>query len=390
MKASHGTRIQAIDLLKGIVMVVMALDHVREFFHSSALVFPPLDPVRTSWPIYFTAWISHFCAPAFSFLAGISAFFIGTRKSTTELSFFLLTRGLWLVFIDIVFINFAWFADIHFATFALTVISTLGISMIVLAGLVHLPRKFILIFSVALIFGHHFLDRVHFEGSLLWAILHEIGLFPLPAGRQLLVAWALIPWIAVMSLGYCFGQFYSDGFGSGKRRKILNAIGCSALTLFVIIRFANGYGNPVPWEHFATTSQTLMSFLSTTKYPPSLTFLLLTLGVAILFLANSENAKGKIAAFFCTFGRVPFLFYVIHLYLIHLLAMIYAQAAGFGWQKLTTIDWLLNPKNRPGYGVTLWVVYVIWMLVTLSIYPLCKKFDAYKKTHKEKKWLSYL
>jgi uncharacterized membrane protein len=390
MTSSNGTRIPSIDLLKGIVMAIMALDHVREFFHASALVFPPLDPAQTTWPIYFSAWISHFCAPAFSFLAGISAFFIGTRTTTGGLSRFLLTRGVWLIFIDVVFINFAWFADIHFATFALTVISTLGFSMMALAGLIHLPRTFILVFSCLLIFGHHVFDNVHFEGSLLWAILHEIGLFPLPGGRQLLVAWALIPWIAVMSLGYWFGPFYSRIFDSGKRRKLLNVIGGSALVLFVILRFINDYGDPKPWQYFATMSQTLMSFFSTTKYPPSLVFLLLTLGGAILFLANLEKAKGKIVNFFCTFGRVPFFFYIIHLYLIHLLAMVYAEAAGFGWQALTTIDWLMNPQNRPGYGVKLWVVYVIWLAVMLSTYPLCKKFDAYKRMHKEKKWLGYL
>ena len=390
MISYNGNRIDVIDLLKGIVMLIMALDHSREFFHASALVFPPLDPAQTSWPIYFSAWISHFCAPAFSFLAGISAFFIGTRTTTGGLSQFLLTRGLWLVFIDVVLINFAWFADIYFATFALTVISTLGFSMIALAGLVHLPRKLILIFSCVLIFGHHLLDNVHFEGNLSWAILHEIGLFPLPGGRQLLVAWALIPWIAVMSLGYWFGEFYSGKFDSGKRRKLLNAVGFSALVLFVILRSINDYGDPKPWQHFTTTSQTLMSFLSTTKYPPSLMFLLLTLGAAILFLANLENAKGKIVDFLCTFGRVPFFFYVIHLYLIHLLAMVYAEATGFGWQSLTTIEWLMNPQNRPGYGVKLWVVYMIWLAVIISTYPLCKKFDAYKRMHKEKKWLGYL
>jgi uncharacterized membrane protein len=389
MTSLADTRIRSIDLLKGLVMIIMALDHTRDYFHASAYLFDPADPTQTSLPIFFTRWITHFCAPAFSFLAGLSAFMAGKRKSRSQLSGFLLKRGLWLIFIELTFVNFAWYFDIHFRTFGLLVIWALGISMIVLAALVHLPRKAILVFSCLLIFGHNLLDSVHFDG-LWWSMLHELTFYKLPGDAQLLVAYPIIPWIAVMALGYCFGTYYEPSFGSGRRKKLFNTIGLAALLLFIIGRWVSIYGNPTPWKHYSTISQNIISFLNPDKYPPSLLYLLMTLGVVLVFLANSEKLRGGLVNFFSTFGRVPFFYYILHLYLIHGVAVIFAWLSGFGWDKLILSTWISFDEHVKGYGFSLWVVYAVWIGVVLCLYPLCKMFDNYKQRHKEKWWLSYL
>jgi len=383
-------RIESIDLLKGLVMVIMALDHTRDYFHNAAFYFDPNNPELTTVPIFFTRWITNYCAPTFCFLAGLSAFFVGRRKRTKDLSLFLLKRGLWLVFIEMTIVNFAWYFDPLFRTPGLLVIWSLGMSMIVLSALVHLPYKAILIFSIVLIFGHNLLDPVHFEGSFVWAALHDMRSFKLPGGNLFYIDYPIIPWIAVMSLGYCFGKLYESEFNPAKRRKILNILGISSIVMFVIIRGINQYGDPAQWAHYSTTIQTLMSFLGTTKYPPSLSYLLMTLGPALLFLAHSENLKGRVVNFFSTFGRVPFFYYILHLYLIHGLALIAAQLTGFGWQSMIMTDWVIMVPELKGFGFDLWAVYLIWIFVIGALYPLCKRFDAYKINRKEKWWLSYL
>jgi uncharacterized membrane protein len=370
-------------------MVLMALDHTRDYFHAAAYIYSPTDPMHTTWAIYLTRWTTHFCAPAFSFLAGMSAFMVGRRRTTGALSGFLLKRGLWLVFIELTVVNFAWFFDIHFRTPCLLVIWSLGISMIVLAGLVYLPRTAILIFSCMVIFGHNVLDGVHFNESFLWAVIHDRGSFFLN-GYHLSVGYPIVPWIAVMSLGYCLGSLYNTSYDSGRRKKTLNIIGLSAIALFIIIRGINIYGDPAPWTHYDTISRSLMSFFNPNKYPPSLLYLLMTLGPSLIFLANSENLKGSVVNFFCTFGRVPFFFYILHIYLIHLVALVFAQLSGLGWRVMILNDWVSESPALKGYGFSLWVVYAVWIGVIVSLYPLCKKFDAYKGNHKEKWWLSYL
>ena len=368
----------------------MALDHTRDYFHAAAYIYDPTDPNQTSIPIYFTRWITHYCAPTFSFLAGISAFLVGRRKTTGELSVFLFKRGLWLVFIELTIVNFAWFFDIQFRTDGLLVIWALGISMIVLAALVHLPRTIILIFSCLLIFGHNLFDSVHYGRNLLWAIIHDGGLFKFSNSFQMFVGYPIVPWIAVMSLGYCVGSLYDKSFDSVKRKRILNIVGFSAIILFVMLRWINIYGDPFPWKHFDTASKTLMNFINPMKYPPSLLYLLMTLGPSLLFLANTENVKGKIVNFFSIFGRVPFFYYILHIYLIHFISLIFAQLSGFGWQKMILKDWVTEVPELRGYGFKLWVVYLVWIGVIAMLYPLCKKFDLYKQNHKEKWWLSYL
>ena len=384
-------RIQSIDLLKGLVMVIMALDHVRDYFHYSAFFFDATDPEQTTWPIFITRFITHFCAPAFSLLAGTSVFMIGKRKLPAELSSFLFKRGLWLVFVEIIIINFGWKFDINFTHIGLQTIWSLGISMIVLAGLIYLPKKIILAISIVIIFGHNLLDNIHFEGSSLWSILHEYKQFEFIEGHKVLFAYSLLPWIAVMSLGYCFGSLYDSSFEVKKRKRILNNLGIGSLVLFLILIAINKYGNPVQWTNYGITSKTLMSIFDINKYPPSLLYLLITLGGTFLFLANAEKLKGKVVEFFCVFGRVPFFYYILHIYLIHLIAVFAAEFTGFGWQVMVSMPtFATRVEALKGYGFNLITVYVVWIIVILLLYPLCKKFDNYKQSHKEKWWLSYL
>jgi uncharacterized membrane protein len=390
MTAIPKQRIASIDLLKGLVMVIMALDHVRDYFHYSAFMFEPSDPTQSTLPIFLTRFITNFCAPAFSFLAGLSAFMIGKRKSISGLSRFLIKRGLWLVFVEIILVSFGWKFDIYFGHIGLQTIWQLGISMIVLAALIHLPRKFILVFSCIMIFGHNLLDGIHFNGSYLWAILHERTVFEWMEGHYFRTAYPLIPWVAVMSLGYCFGPLYDASFDAAKRTKILNALGIAGLLLYAILIFINQYGDPLPWTNYGDFSKTLMSILNANKYPPSLLYLLITLSATFLFLANSEALKGRLVDFFCVFGRVPFFYYIIHIYLIHILAALAARYTGFGWQALVLPKFITGIASLKGYGFNLVMVYFYWIGIILLLYPLCKRFDRYKQHNKDKWWLSYL
>jgi len=262
--------------------------------------------------------------------------------------------------------------------------------MIVLAALIHLPKTVILISSCLLIFGHDLLDKVQFKENVLWAILHKPTVFRLSDSHTVSVFYPLIPWIGVMSLGYYFGTFYKKSFDVAKRKKILNIIGIAAIILFIILSLINSYGDLRGWTHYDTVTKTFMSVFNPNKYPPSLLYLLMTLGPACIFLANSENLKGKVVNFFSIFGRVPFFYYVIHIYLIHIIAMLFAQFSGFGWQSMILTGFPAQSPALQGYGFPLWIVYLVWIGVISITYPLCKRFDNYKLNHKEKWWLSYI
>lgn len=372
-------------------MVVMALDHTRDYFHWSAYFTTP-QILLILHGLYFSPVGSHIIVHQhLVLLAGMSAFLVSRRKTSAELSRFLFTRGLWLVLIELTVVNFSWFFDIEFRTPSLITIWSLGISMIALSGLIYLPRRIILLISCLIILGHNLLDPIHFKGSIIWAMVHDGGLFDLSHGYQMLVGYPVIPWIGVMALGYCFGSFYDISFDSVKRKKILTYIGATAIVLFIVVRLINVYGDPVGWKSYDTVSKSMMSFLNPQKYPPSLLYLLMTLGPGLIFLAYAEKFKGRVTDFFSTFGRVPFFFYILHIYIIHFLALLAAQFTGYGWEKMIFHGgWLTDLPGLKGYGFSLWIVYLIWIGVIAISYPLCKKFDAYKTKNKAKWWLSYI
>jgi uncharacterized membrane protein len=382
-------RIQSIDLLRGVVIIIMALDHVRDYFHADSLLFAPEDLYQTTPFIFFTRWITHFCAPVFVFLAGTSAFLSGQRKTKRQLSRFLLTRGLWLIILEITVINFAWSFNLKLPFIGLGVIWVLGLSMIVLAAIIHLRLNFGLALGLILVCGHNLLDTIHFDGFF-WSLLHESKIFRVDETHLVRVAYPVLPWIGIMILGYNFGRLYTKDCSTEKRKKWLLIIGGGATAFFIVIRAINIYGDPAAWSNQSSVTFTVLSFLNTTKYPPSLLYTLMTLGPAILFLAFTEKVSGGFARAIIHFGRVPMFFYILHLYLIHFIAMFAAEFSGFDWTDMILQRRTWTDPQLKGYGFSLGVTYVIWIGIILLLYPLCRWYDKYKSAHKEKWWLSYL
>jgi uncharacterized membrane protein len=390
-------RLNSVDAVRGIVMVVMALDHVRDFFHVYAKAFDPLDPSKTWTGLFFTRWITHFCAPTFVFLAGTGAF-LSTRRGKTkkELSWFLLTRGLWLILLELTLVRFGWFFNFDYRLVIIQVIWAIGWGLVVLSGLVFLPTRVVAAFGLALIALHNLLDGLKSAdfGPLrgLWVVLHEQGvLMPLP-GVFAFVAYPLVPWVGVIAAGYAFGEILT--LEREGRRRFLFGIGFAAVALFVVLRFVNAYGDPLPWSAQSRGAwYTFLSFLNTQKYPPSLLFLLMTLGPSIVALALFDTGRETPAPLrpFVTFGRVPLFYYVLHVPLVHLAAVVFAYFK-YGRAEWLFVNWPPPGQPQPepqGYGYDLWVVYAVWLGVVLALYPLCRWFAAVKARRRDA-WLSYL
>lgn len=388
------TRIQSIDLLRGIVIIIMALDHVRDYFHADAFLYNPLNLEKTNAAVFLTRWITHMCAPVFIFLAGTSAFLVGARKSKKELSSFLLTRGLWLIVLELTVMNFGWFFNVQFSLIVLQVIWALGFGMIVLAAAIHLPFNAILTTGIIIVAGHNLLDGIQVEGNginaMLWAILHGFQFFDF-GDRFFFAGYAILPWTGIMLLGYCFGKLYLPAVNPDVRKKILLRLGFGAIALFLVLRIFNIYGNPTPWTSQGNALYTFLSFINVNKYPASLQFVLVMLGPAFLFLAFAEKLKGNVWEKVTALGRVPLFFYIVHVYVIHLVALVTALATGFELQDMVFITWITDSPNLRGYGFSLGVMYLFWIGIVLALFPLCLWYDRYKTKHgKEKKWLSYL
>ena len=391
------SRLDSVDAVRGIVMVIMALDHVRDFFHVYAKTLDPLDPSKTWTALFFTRWITHFCAPTFVFLAGTGAF-LSTRRGKTkkELSLFLLTRGLWLVLLELTLVRLGWFFNFDYHFVFVQVIWAIGWGMVVLAGLIFLPTRVIGALGLAMIALHNALDGVRSQdfGALrwLWAVLHEQNvLFPAD-GYMMLIAYPLVPWVGVMAAGYAFGEVLT--LERERRRKILLGIGLAAVALFVGLRWLNVYGDPLPWASQARGAwYTFLSFLNTQKYPPSLLFLLMTLGPSIIAIALFDRGRepGALLRPFVTFGRVPLFYYLLHVPLMHVVAVVFAYVK-YGRAEWLFMNW--PPPGQPqlepeGYGYDLWVVYAVWLGVVAALYPLCRWFAAVKSRRRDA-WLSYL
>ena len=387
-------RVKSIDLLRGLIMIIMALDHTRDYFHADAFKFDPMDLDKTTVLLYFTRWITHLCAPIFVLLAGTSAFISGQRKRKKELASFLVKRGLWLIFLELTVVNFAWFFNIRFSFILLAVIWILGVCMISLAGLIFLPKKVILWIGLILVFGHNLLDRIHFPQhdamGFLWGLLHDQKIF-IVGHETILEVYHVIPWIGVMALGYCLGSLYANGFDASKRKKILLRLGIASILLFIIVRFINVYGNQTPWLNQKSPVYSFLSFLNISKYPPSLDYLLITEGIGLVFLSLTEDVSNRLTKFISVYGRVPLFYYLLHLYFIHLFAMLAAVLTGYKWTDMIGFTtWINYMPNLQGYGFGLGTVYLVWIVIVLLLYPLCKWYDRYKASHKGIWWLGYL
>jgi len=388
-------RIETIDLLRGIIMIIMALDHSRDFFHTGALTGDPLDHATSTPGLYFTRWITHFCAPTFVFLSGLSAWLQGARKSKKQLSFFLITRGLWLILVDLTIMSLGLTADIHFSLFVLETLWSIGAGMIILGLVIRFPFYLILTLGLVIVFGHNLLDFAERarEGALpvWWSLIHRPAIIPLWGDHSLFILYPFLPWAGLTLVGYCCGRLFT-GTDPAFRKKILLVSGVSALLLFIVVRAVNVYGNPTPWTRQGDTMTTFFSFMNVQKYPPSLLFLCATIWPVLIFLAlirdKVSSRLGKIAI---VYGRVPLFFFILHFYILHIATVIAYLLRGHSIQEgVAGVPGIPFKFAMPGEGYSLTIVYLVWIAIVILMYPLCKWYGRYKTEHREKWWLSYL
>lgn len=375
-------------------MIIMALDHVRDYFHQTASLDSPTNLSTTTPLLFFTRWVTHFCAPTFVFLAGISAYLTGQKKNKKELSVFLVKRGLWLIFIEVAIVSLGWTFDPLYHVLILQVIWAIGISMVILGLMVWLPVNVILICGLLIIAFHNLLDQGEIERSgqvgLFWDLMHH-GYFEsikFAPNHIFLLMYAFLPWTGIMLLGYGMGRIFTSKFSPAKRKRILFFTGSAFLLIFFILRSYNHYGDPVHWYLQKTQLFSWLSYINLSKYPPSLDYITLTVGIAMIILALLDRVSKDSFAFIQVFGRVPFFFYILHIYLIHTLTVILFFVQGYPEKEIAPqrVPFYFRPDH---FGFNLTGVYLLWLAVLLILFPICKWYDNYKTTHK-KWWLSYI
>ncbi|WP_353126565.1 DUF1624 domain-containing protein [Parapedobacter pyrenivorans] len=378
MSNANGSRIQSIDFVRGVVMIIMALDHIRELFHESALLGDPTNLETTTPALFFTRWVTHLCAPIFVFLSGTSVYLSFRRHAdTSSTKKFLITRGLWLILLEFTVVNFGIWFDIHFEVFLAQVIAAIGLGLILLGILLGTPSRILGLIGVFIISTYSFFPLSQ---------LVNPGLIPLPWGSNLLVGYPPIPWIAILLVGYWAGTLME--LEKAKRSRTFLLIGVGCLVSFILVRLVNGYGDPAAWGIQKNDLYTFLSFINVTKYPPSLLFDLLMLGSMFLLLSVAERLSGRVFGIVKLYGSVPLFYYLLHWYIIHLLLFLVLFFQGF-----TVADFRFGFNfGRPEApsGLPLWGVYAVWAGVVALLYPLCRWYSRYKSTHKEKKWLRYL
>lgn len=383
--AGARARLESIDLVRGLVMVIMVLDHVRDYLAGG--IINPRDVTQPA--LFLTRWITHLCAPTFVLLAGVAAYLHGRRGGRAALSRFLATRGLWLVVLEVTVIRVGFFFNLFPELVFLQVIWAIGVGMIVLAALVWLPRWAIAAFAGVVIGGHNLLDAVqavHLGGAApVWTVLHEPGFLQVTQDVTVFALYPLIPWVGVLAAGYALGPVFTLAPAARARRLV--ALGAAAIALFVVLRALDAYGDPAPRATPAGAVAWALAFIDCEKYPPSLLYLAMTLGPMLLVLAAAERARGAAARVLVTLGRVPTFFYVAHLYVIHVVAVVYALAAH------GDASWLFGgmpPMNKPpGFGVSLPVVYAVWVAIVAALVAPAAWFAALKRRRRDW-WLSYL
>jgi len=386
VRATATTRLSSIDRMRGLVILLMALDHVRDFFNADAFLFDPTDLSRTTPALFLTRFITHSCAPTFVFLAGVSAFLHGTKLATRgQLAWFLLTRGAGLVLLDIFIISPVW--RLEFGPTYLATLWAIGVGMMVLAGLVFLRARVVLLVGVIILLGHNMLDPVHAaafgDWAPLWSMLHEPG--ALPFGLQGRVSYPVLPWIGIMALGYGLGGAFLEPAPRRDRRLVM--IGLASIVVFLVLRGTNFYGDPRPWTGHGDAVMTALSVLDVTKYPPSLLYALVTLGPMLVLLPAMDRLGGIVGEILTTFGRVPLFFYVLHLYVAHLAAVAFFLAEGFTIDQLRSFA--IRGAPPEGLGLSLAGTYVAWVLVVAALYPACRWYAGVKQRRRDW-WLSYL
>ncbi|GAB4033346.1 DUF1624 domain-containing protein [Spirosoma gilvum] len=386
-------RIATIDVTRGLVMVIMALDHVRDLLHMPALAQNPTDLTTTTPAIFMTRWITHLCAPTFVFLSGTSAYLSLKRRKADEQASalrFLRSRGAVLLLLELTVINFAFWFDIHFQSLMLQVIYAIGFGLIMLSFLAKLPARTVGIIGLVIILGHNILQLVptftNPAARLLWALFFRTDFFPVSPTFALLAAYPVIPWLGIMLVGFACGQLMERPIQ--ERKLLLLRMGLGALVLFIVLRFLNLYGDPAPWSSQKDALFTFFSFINVTKYPPSLLYDLVTLGLMLVFLSTIDGANTALTRWLAVYGKVPMFYYILHWYLVHLSMIGMALLQGYSLADLPS-----GPMNfgRPsGAGISLGPVYLVWIGIVLFLYPLCRWYGRYKSEHPEIGWLRYI
>jgi uncharacterized membrane protein len=384
---STRARLESIDIVRGVIMIIMALDHTRDFFGIPGQ--SPTNLANTTVALFLTRWVTYFCAPVFFLLMGTGAYLAGRRRSPGQLSRFLLTRGLWLIFLELVLARcLVYQFNVDYRMTMLVVLWALGWALVTLSALVRLPALVVSAFGILMIAGHNLLDSVQWANPL-WSILHAPGFVLNTPEHVVFVAYPLIPWIGVTAVGYSLGQVY--GWDSERRRSFLLRMGLTLIVAFLVMRGVNTYGDPARWMRQKTVVFTVLSFLNTTKYPPSLLFLLMTLGPALVFLWAVDRRTPRILRPALVIGKVPLFYFILHFQLIRVLAIAvcYVRYGSAHWMFESPDVGNYPFTAPPGWGYSLPVVYLAWAVVVVAMYPLCRWFAALKQRRPDA-WLSYL
>lgn len=385
---SGAPRLDFIDMLRGLVIVLMVLDHVRDYFHIDAFAFDPTDPARTTPLLFVTRWITHLCAPTFVFLAGVSIFLQRANgKDGAQLTTFLLTRGLWLILLETSFVAFGF--NFSWPFVFLQVIWAIGASMILMSVVVRLPANAVLMFGALIVCGHGMLTGTDAADFGSWALAWRLAMEPGPVGTSGLLLYPAIPWFGIMCLGYGLGKIFLEA--ADRRRRSLLLLSAGAIGLFFVLRAMNGFGDPAPWAIQDSSEATVLSFFNVTKYPPSLHYVLATLGITLLLCVGLERLKlsGWPARVLLAFGRTPLLTYVLHIYIAHGAALAVGALTGVPASSLINMIADHSRVEAAGWGFSLPVVYVIWIGVLAVLYPVSAWFAAIKRRRRDW-WLSYL
>lgn len=384
-------RFSSIDVARGLVIVIMAIDHIRDLLHTTSLSQNPVDLATTTPALFFTRWITHFCAPVFVFLAGTSAWLMKQNQNNSAATRrLLLSRGAWLVLMELTIVGFGIWADLRFRTFLLQVIFTIGAGFIILSTLVKVPGKVTGAIGLLIILLHDALPPLRFDSQAAqfsWTLFFERGLFNLGPERAVMVAYPIVPWLGILLLGFGFGRVFE--LDAASRKRILLWSGASALLLFVLLRGFNLYGDPQPWSRQDSPLFSLLSFLNVTKYPPSLLYTAITLSALFFVLYALEGKHNRITRFFETYGRVPFFFYILHWYIVHASMFVMIILQGVSWEQM---PFGVMSFGRPAQGVGLGLggIYLYWIGLIALLYPLCRWYGHYKAAHRHNKWLVYL
>ena len=377
-------RIHSIDIVRGLIMIIMTLDHVRDFLHYPGP--SPLNLQTTTTTLFFTRWITHFCAPTFVLLAGVSASLAGQRRSQQELRQLLLKRGAWLILSDLLLISLIFSLDLGYHVLVLEVLWATGFGMIILALLLKTPRWLIATIGMSILLGHNLLDQTPNTSGVLTIFLTARGsVFPIANHRMIAVLYSVLPWTGILLMGYVLGSLYHSSYNPQRRRQLLQLTGLGLIGLFIILRSANIYGDPSPWTLQPTKTSTFLSFLNTTKQPPSLLFMCMTIGPVLILLSFAERLKGPLSSIFQVYGNTPYFYFILHLFTIRVLNILLILKEGLPFKSNgDPFVW-----QAQGLGYPLWAVYLLWIFVVVILYLPCRWYGRYKKANGYW-WLSYI